>query len=89
MKRIKGVGGDLGDFVEPLGLKFYVKEELGLCPRCEGTGEVRCEELEDYHHRTCNVWFVPCDECNSTGRIYKQTLNLTGFRPFKEAGDGN
>jgi len=70
-------------------LRPFIKEEIALCARCGGTGEIQREELADYHHREYNRWLEPCDECNSTGRIYKQTLSLTGFRPFKEAGDGN
>ena len=74
---------DLKKVVESWGLqdKLFVKEELALCTRCGGTG--------DKYQRTHQCWLEPCDECNATGRIYKQTLNLTGFRPFKEAGDGN
>ena len=86
MKRIKE---DLRDYVVPFGLAGYVDELLELCPTCEGRGEVYCEEMADYHHREYNRWTEPCTTCNSTGRIYKQTLSLTGFRPFKEAGDGN
>ena len=86
---MKRVEEDLREYVSLFGLANYVEEELAMCARCGGTGKVECRELEDYHHRTYNVWFEPCPTCNSTGRIYKQTLNLTGFRPFKEAGDGN
>jgi len=82
---------DLKKVVENWGLqdRLQVQEEIQLCHRCSGAGEIEERTMADYHKGLYETTFRPCDECNSTGRIYKQTLNLTGFRPFKEAGDGN
>lgn len=80
---------DLREAIKHLTLEGLIKEELALCKRCSGVGRNEHRELVDYYHHEYQITYYECKDCNSTGRIYKQTLNLTGFRPFKEAGDGN
>ena len=80
---------DLREKLKTLDLEGAIHVEIALCGRCEGAGRLKWVELVDYHKCLYKTTYYECKDCNSTGRIYKQTLNLTGFRPFKEAGDGN
>lgn len=76
--------GDLRDFAAKAGVTGLVKEELALCKNCEGRGKVVHYEIVDWHKNRTAGSYSPCDKCNSTGRVYKQTLSLEGFRPFRE-----
>ena len=70
-------------------LKSQIKEELVLCKCCEGRGQIVRYETVDWHKNQQVGSYVPCYRCNSTGRVYNQTLSLHGFRPFEEREDGN
>lgn len=80
---------DLREFLKGKGLDPYLREEVKICSFCGGTGEVTRYETTDWHKNQVIRQTSFCEDCGGSGRVYNQTLNLYGFRPFKEKEDGN
>ena len=61
------------------------KREIIICPKCEGTGEIRWDELVNYHKNDYETHYATCKACAGTGRVVKTTeVTFKPYEPRKE-----
>lgn len=45
--------------------------EIILCPKCNGSGCHRYDDLADYHKGLYNTKYYECEFCETTGRVIR------------------